>query len=147
MSVRPVPEGFHTVTPYLVVNDASGLLDYVKQAFGAKEADCMRSPDGTVRHADVLIGNSHVMMGQACEGHTATSTMLYLYVEDVDACFARAVEAGGEVVEELADKFYGDRTAAVRDTNGVTWYMATHVEDVPPDEMERRMEAEAAKQG
>jgi PhnB protein len=142
MAVNPIPEGFHTVTPYLTIKGATELLEFMKQAFGAEETECMRDGAGRVTHAQVLIGDSNVMMGECPVDHEPMPSMLYLYVDDVDAWFKQAVAAGGEVIEEPGDKFYGDRSGAVQDASGNRWYIATHVEDVPPEEMARRAQAE-----
>ena len=141
MAVKPVPDGFHTVTPYLSVTDAAKLLDFVQRAFGATAKDVMRAPDGAVMHADVVIGDSHVMMGQAGGEWKPTTAMLYLYVPDCDAAYRRALDAGGTTVREPRTEFYGDRSGGVADPFGNQWWVATHVEDVAPDEMERRMKA------
>ena len=138
MTVRPVPPGFHTVTPYLAVHCATELLAFTQAAFGAEPSEVVRDGEGRVRHAQVRIGDSIVMLGEVPADQTPYPATLYLYVEDVDAWFRRAVEAGGAVLEEPEDKFYGDRTAAVQDAQGNRWYMATHVEDVPEDELRRR---------
>ncbi len=143
MPVQPIPDGYHTITPYLPVQGATELLDFLKRAFNAVETEVM-APDGRVRHAEVRIGDSRVMMGETPKDPMAC--MLYLYVDDVDAWFDRAVKAGGEIVEKPSDQFYGDRHGAIKDPCGNVWYMATHIEDVSPEEMERRMkEASAAK--
>ena len=144
MAVKPIPGGYHTVTPYLVVDGAEDLLEFVKQAFGADEIVRMDGPDGKIAHAEVRIGDSVVMVGNASpmQGPAMPAT-IHLYVDDADATFRRAIEAGGTSLEEPADQFYGDRRAAVRDAVGNHWFMATHTEDVSPEEMERRMEAMA----
>ncbi|MGE0451045.1 MAG: VOC family protein [Vicinamibacterales bacterium] len=136
MAVRPVPEGYHTITPYLLVADAGALLDFVQRAFDGRSARAMRGPDGQVMHADVVIGDSHVMIGQG--GGAVMPTMLYLYVDDADALYARAIAAGGEAVQAMTTQFYGDRSGAVRDPAGNQWWIATHVEDVSSEELERR---------
>ena len=141
MAVKPVPEGYHTVTPYLTVKDASALLDFVKRAFGAQEKHVMRGPDGVIAHAEALIGDSHVMMGQARGEWTPMPAQLYLYVSDCDTVFQQAVSAGATSVQEPTTQFYGDRHGCVKDGNGNLWWVATHVEDVSNEEMERRMKA------
>jgi PhnB protein len=141
MAVKAIPEGFHTVTPYLMSTDANGLLDFVKRAFGAKEHHVMRGPDGKVGHADLVIGDSHVMMGQAHGNWAPMPSQLYLYVPDCDASFKQAVAAGGTVVEEPKTQFYGDRHGCVKDLVGNLWWLATHVEDVSNEEFERRLKA------
>ncbi|MFT5051409.1 MAG: PhnB protein [Chlamydiales bacterium] len=147
MSVAPIPDGFHTVTPYLTIVGATELLDFVKQAFEAIETESVRCPDGRVQHAQVTIGDSPVMMGEAPADFEPMPSTLYLYVDDVDAWYTRAIRAGGTVLEQPEDKFYGDRTAAVKDSCGNRWYMATHFEDAPPDELARRAQSARLKQG
>jgi uncharacterized glyoxalase superfamily protein PhnB len=139
MAVKPIPEGYHTVTPYLVVRGAAKMIDFLKAAFGAQEAfPPMKQPNGTIMHAEVKIGDSHIMLGEASEQHPATRGMIHLYVTDVDGVHKRAVGAGGQSTRAPEDMFYGDRTGAVTDFAGNTWYIATHKEDVAPAELERR---------
>ena len=138
MAVKPIPDGYHTVTPYLIVEGAQKLIDFLKQGFGAKETFSMPGPDGKIGHAEVKIGNSMVMLADANPRWKPTKTMLYLYVEDVDAVYKKAVAAGGKSVMEPTNQFYGDRSAGVEDACGNHWGIATHVEDVPMDELERR---------
>ena len=138
MAVKPVPEGFQTVTPYLLVPGISRLIDFLKQAFGAQEIQRSAMPDGSVAHALVKIGDSMVMMGEARADWKPMPVMLYLYVDDVDAWYHRAMEAGGTSVRELVNEFYGDRVGAVQDPSGNQWWLATRVEDLSPEEMTRR---------
>lgn len=146
MSVKPIPDGYHSITPYLVVNGAAKVLDFVKQAFGATEILRMPGPKGTIGHAEVRIGDSIVMMADAGSEHPAQPSMLMLYVPNVDEVFKRALAAGAKSEREPADQFYGDRAGGVIDSAGNRWYIATHIEDVPPEEIERRL-AEMAKKG
>ncbi len=139
---NPIPEGHHTVTPFLRVADAAKLIDFLKQAFAATETFRMDGPDGTVAHAEVKIGDSIVMIGQAPAGQ-AMQAMLHLYVPDTDAVYRSAMAAGATSIREPADQFYGDRSGGVRDICGNEWWMATHIEDVSQEEMERRMAAMA----
>src|SRR5207249_12267740 len=134
------PEGYRSVTPYLAVEGASALLDFVKKAFDAEEIMSMPTPDRKIGHAEVRIGDSVVMLADAStsEQGQPMAAMIHLYVEDADTTFKRAVEAGATVVRDLRDEFYGDRSGGVRDTAGNVWWIATHVEDVPPEEMEKR---------
>lgn len=141
---NPIPEGYRTVTPYLVVTNAAQLIEFLKQAFGAKQMFRMDSPDGSIAHAEVTIGDSIVMLGQTTPDR-AMRAMLHLYVPDIDASYKSALAAGAVSVREPADQFYGDRSAGVRDAFGNEWWIATHVEDVSPKEMERRMAAMARK--
>jgi uncharacterized glyoxalase superfamily protein PhnB len=146
MAVKPIPEGYHSITPYLVVEGADKLLDFVKQAFDAEPHECMRRPDGTIQHAEVKIGNSMVMLADASGRWKATSTTLYLYVNDTDATYRRTLEAGATSLMEPADQFYGDRNAGVQDPTGNYWWIATHLEDVSPEELKRRAEAQQKQQ-
>jgi PhnB protein len=145
MPVQPIPQGYHTVTPYIVAGDANALIEFTKRAFGAEEVHVMRMPDGRVMHGDVMIGNSHVMIGQAGGENKPFPAMLYLYVPDVDATFKQATAAGGTSIHEPATQFYGDRHGAVTDAEGNQWWIATHVEDVPEDELQRRGQAAMAQ--
>lgn len=138
MPVKPIPEGFHSITPYLVVNGAAKVLDFVKQAFGAQEIVRMPGPNGTIGHAEVKIGDSIVMLADASAQYPARATMLMLYVPNVDEVYQRALKLGGKSEREPADQFYGDRTAGIADPGGTLWYIATHIEDVAPDELKRR---------
>ncbi len=140
-AVKPIPEGYHSVTPYLLVAGIPKLLDFLKLAFGAAERERMTSPDGAIRHAEVKIGDSIVMMGEATEQWKAMPATVYVYVPDTDATYQRAVQAGGRTLREPRDEFYGDRTAGVEDPCGNQWWIGTHIEDVSPEEMERRAKA------
>jgi uncharacterized glyoxalase superfamily protein PhnB len=143
MNVRPIPDGYHTVTPYLVVRDAASLITFLQQAFKASEIERMESPDGGITHAEVRIGDSVVMMGESNEEVPPMQAMLHLYLENADVAYQRAVEAGATSLREPEDQFYGDRTAAVKDAFGNQWWLATHIEDVPPEEIRRRANAQA----
>lgn len=138
MPVNPVPPGFHTVTPYLVVTGIAKLIEFVRQAFDAEVAVCSEMPDGRIMHAEIRIGDSMIMMGEANERHAAMPSCLYLYVADTDAWYQRALDAGATSLMAPANQFYGDRNAGVKDLCGNYWWIGTHVEDVPPDELERR---------
>ena len=147
--VNPIPEGYHSVTPYLVVDGGARALEFYKQAFGATELFRMEGPDGKIGHAEIKIGDSHVMLGDESpemgargpQSFGGSPVSLMLYVEDVDATVNRAVEAGAKLTRPVADQFYGDRTGGLTDPFGHTWYVATHVEDVPPEELKRRAAA------
>ena len=145
MAVKPVPDGYHSITPYLVVQGVPKLIEFLKRAFEAKETERVTQPDGRVRHAEVKIGDSVVMLGEATGEHTPMPTSLYLYVPDADTTYKRALQAGGISLMEPANQFYGDRNAGVKDPVGNHWWIATHVEDVPPEELRRR--AAAAMKG
>jgi PhnB protein len=153
MAVKPVPEGYNTVTPYLAVDDASAAIEYYKKAFGAKERVRMDTPDGKIGHAEVEIGDSLVMLSDPFPQATTrppaelggTSASVFLYVDDVDAVVRKAVDAGATVTMDVADQFWGDRFGSIRDPFGHIWSIATHVEDVSPEEMaERAKQAMAA---
>ena len=141
MAVKPIPEGYHTATPYLIVTDADALLRFVTAAFQATVVEDHRDSSGRVVHADVLVGTSHLMLGQANDKWKAQPGTVLLYVPDADATYAAALAAGGRSVQAMTTQFYGDRSGGVEDPSGVTWWISTHVEDVPRDELERRMKA------
>jgi PhnB protein len=144
--VKPVPEGYHTVTPYLVVDGAEKIIKFMKDAFGAQPVfEPMMRPDGKVMHAEFKIGNSIVMLADSSERAQATSTMLYLYVPNVDAVYQKAIKAGGTSLMEPADQFYGDRSGGVKDPAGNRWHIGTHIENVSPAELKKRA-AEVMKQ-
>jgi len=140
-SVKPIPDGFHSVTPYLVVEGVPKLITFLEQAFDANEIERIPGPDGAVAHAEVRIGDSIVMMGSPRGETKAMPTTLYLYVTDIDATYTRALAAGGVSISEPTDQFYGDRTGAVRDPGGNEWHIATHVEDVSKEQLTKRMQA------
>ena len=137
MAVDPVPEGYHTVTPFLTLKDAAGAIDFYKKAFGAQERFRMPTPDGKVAHAELQIGDSVVMLSEALQ-EPVTSASIYLYVPNADATFDRAVKAGAQSTMPLTDMFWGDRFGRVTDPFGVRWGIATHKEDLSPDEIGRR---------
>jgi uncharacterized glyoxalase superfamily protein PhnB len=144
MPAKPIPEGYHAVTPYLVVDGAGRLMDFLQDVFGAQEIMRMAAPDGQIGHAEVCLGDSIMMIADATPEYPATSPMLFVYVDDVDETYRKAVAAGGTSTQEPADQFYGDRTAGAT-AFGIRWYIATHVEDIAPDEMERRGQAALAE--
>jgi PhnB protein len=146
MAVNYIPDGYHTVTPYLTVRGASKLLDFLKTAFDAQETVRMMRPDGTIGHAEVRIGDSAVMLGEASAEWKQTSATLYLYVKDADATYASALRAGATSLREPANQFYGDRHGAVTDPLGNSWWIATHIEDVSADEMKKRSAAAMQQQ-
>jgi PhnB protein len=143
MATKPIPEGYHSVTPYLTVDDAAEAIDYYKKVFGAKERVRMEAPGGKVGHAELEIGGSLVMLSDPFPQASTrspkelggTSASVFLYVEDVDAVVKQAVDSGATVTMEVADQFWGDRFGSVQDPFGHVWSIATHVEDVPPEEM------------
>ena len=150
--VRPIPQGYQAVTPYLIVDGAADAIEFYKKAFGATEVMRMPGPDGRIGHAEVRIADSHVMLADEAKemGHKGPKTVggspisLLLYVEDVDKVVDRAVAAGAKLTRPVADQFYGDRTGGIEDPFGHQWYVATHVEDVSPEEMRKRSEAMVA---
>jgi PhnB protein len=145
--VKPIPDGFHTLTPYLTVKGAASAIDFYKRAFGAKERFRMHGPDGkTVGHAEIVIGDSILMLAEenphfnkSPQTLNGTAVSMLIYVEDVDAAFKRAVEAGAKVLLPLEDKFYGERAGSLTDPFGHMWTLMTHIEDVPPHEMDKRL--------
>lgn len=141
MAVNYIPEGYHTVTPYLVVQGAAKVLDFVKRTFDAQELFRMPGPNGTIGHAEFMIGDSKIMIGDGGAEYPPMPSTLYVYVKDVDAAYKRALEAGGTMVKAPANQFYGDRNATVKDPSGNQWGIATHVEDISPEEMDRRAKA------
>ena len=143
--VRPIPEGYHTVTPYLSVDGAAAAIEFYKSAFGAKELFRMTDEGGRVGHAELQIGDSRLMLADEYPEMSfrgpkflgGTPVMLHLYVDDVDTWFARAVAAGARVSRPVRDEFYGDRTGSVEDPFGHRWSLATHVRDVSEEEMKQ----------
>ena len=146
MPVNPIPPGYHNVTPYLIVEGAARVIDFAKQAFGAEEIMRMDGKDGAIGHAEFKIGDSRVMVADSSDRWPSMPVSLHLYVEDCDSLYARAMEAGGTSLREPVDEFYGDRSAGVKDPAGNLWWLATHVEDVPEDEMARRAKEWVAQQ-
>lgn len=141
--VKAVPDGYHTVTPFLNLKGASEAIEFYKTAFGAKERYRMPGPGGAVMHAELQLGDSIIMLSEAMQ-HTPTSAAIHLYVEDADAFVSRATKAGCQVTMPLQDMFWGDRYGMVVDKWGNRWSIATHKEDVPPAEMQKRMQAQMA---
>jgi PhnB protein len=146
-TVKPIPEGYHTATPYLTVHDGTRALEFYKQAFGAQVMVRMDGPEGKVGHAEIQIGDSRIMLADEFPNMGAKSAQtlggspvaVLLYVEDVDALFRQAVAAGAKEDRPVEDQFYGDRMGSVVDPYGHRWLIATHKEDVSPEEMKRRM--------
>jgi uncharacterized glyoxalase superfamily protein PhnB len=135
MPVKAKPDGYHTATPYLIVDDASGLVEFMKAAFGATERFLQGEPGGPIQHGEVQIGDSVIMFGSSSEKYPALTASVHLYIDDVDAVYKQAIAAGATSVGEPADQRYGDRSAGVLDAYGTRWWLATHIKDVPPDEM------------
>ena len=145
-SVKPIPEGYHTVTPYLLVQGAEKLIDFMKNAFDAKETERYSMPDGSIGHAEVRIGDSVIMVADAQgDEYKPMAAGIHLYVEDCDVTYKRAIGAGATSVREPQDQFYGDRSAGVNDQFGNRWWFATRKEDLSKEEIFKRMD-EAMKQ-
>ena len=153
MATKPIPEGYHTVTPYLAVDDAAKAIEFYKRAFGAKERVRMEAPGGKIGHAELEIGDSILMLSDTFPQATTkppkelggTSASVFMYAEDVDEVVRQAVDAGATVTMEVADQSWGDRFGTVSDPFGHSWSIATHVEDLTPEEIaERAKEAMAA---
>jgi len=140
MAVKPIPAGYHSVTPYLIGN-AAKVLDFVKSVFDAQETLRMPGLNGTIGHAEFRIGDSNLMISDGGAEYPPMPCSLYVYVDNADEAYKRALKAGATSLKEPADQFYGDRTASVRDAAGNVWGIGTHIEDVPPDELERRAKA------
>jgi PhnB protein len=149
MAVQPVPEGYSSVTPYLIVTDAAEAIEFYKRVFAAKELMRFEAPDGRVAHAELQIGDSRIMLSdehpqmgfRSPQSLGGSGTGIMLYVEDVDRVFARAIDAGAKTHQEIRDQFYGDRSGSLIDPFGHLWTVATHIEDVSEEDMQRRMEA------
>jgi PhnB protein len=149
MATKPIPDGYRTATPYLIVKGAAEAIEFYKRAFGATEMLRMADPQGRVGHAEIKIGDSVIMLADEhpAMGYRSprslggSSVSILLYLEDVDAVFERAVKAGAKAQRVVMDQFYGDRSGTLEDPFGHMWTVATHVEDVPPEEMKRRAQA------
>jgi PhnB protein len=146
---KPIPKGYHTATPYLIIKGAAKAIEFYKKAFGAAEVMRMTQPDGRVGHAEIKIGDSLIMLADEFPEMGARSPQslggspvsILLYVQDVDALTSQAITAGAKVVRPVKDQFYGDRSGSLEDPFGHQWHIATHVEDVPPEEMKKRAAA------
>lgn len=148
-NVKPIPDGYHTVTPYLILNDAASAIEFYKRAFAATELFRMAGPNGKVGHAEIRIGDSRIMLAdehpemgaRSLKSIGGSPISFLLYVDNVDAFVEHAVSEGAKVVRPIENKFYGDRTGGLEDPFGYQWYVATHIEDVSSEEMERRAAA------
>jgi PhnB protein len=155
MAVKPVPEGYHTVTPYLIVKDAARAIEFYKQAFDARELMRMADPSGKIGHAEIKIGDSPIMLSDEAPDWGARSPQtiggspvgICLYVENVDKLFNQAIAAGAKELRPVQDQFYGDRSGTLTDPFGHQWTVATHKEDLSPEEIGRRFEAYMKQQG
>jgi PhnB protein len=151
-NVKPIPEGYPRVIPYLSINGATAAIDFYKNVFGAKERVRMPAPDSKIGHAELEIGDSVIMLADVFPGMSApdpktlggTPVNLMVYVEDVDTVFDRALKAGAKAERPVENQFYGDRVGQFEDPFGHKWFVATHVEDVSPEEMEKRAAAAMA---
>ena len=141
MAVNYIPEGYKTVTPYLAVKNAEKLLAFIQTVFDGQESLRMQGPDGKIAHAEMMIGDSKVMLGEPVNDKMIMPAMLNVYVRDCDAVYKKALAAGGKSSREPEDQFYGDRVAGVMDPFGNHWFIATHVEDVSEEETQRRAAA------
>ena len=153
--VKPIPAGHHTVAPYLAIKNAVSALEFYKKAFGAIETYKLIVPDGRLGHAEIRLGNSLIMLsdefpefgGKAPESLGGSPVSIHLYVDDVDAFVKKAVAAGARELKPVADQFYGDRSGQLQDPYGHLWWVATHKEDVAPEEMQKRVQALFARAG
>jgi PhnB protein len=153
--VRAIPEGHHTVTPYLIVGDAAAAIAFYKKAFGAEELMRVAAPNGKIGHAEIRIGDSVIMLADEYPDMNArgphafggSPVSIHLYVEDVDAVAGQAIAAGATVVRPVQDQFYGDRSGSFTDPFGHSWHVATHKEDLTPEELDKRVKAAMAQHG
>lgn len=147
-AVKPIPEGYHTITPYLIIRDAAKALEFYKKAFGATVVMCMEGQPGKIAHAEIKIGNSMLMLAEEAPERDARGPQsfggspvgLHLYVDDVDQFFNRAIAAGAVTVQPVQDQFYGDRSGMLTDPFGHAWSIGTHKENLSPEEIAQRME-------
>ena len=152
MAVKAIPDGYHSVTPYLIISGATGAIEYYKKAFGATELMRIDAPGGKIGHAEIKIGDSPIMLADEFPemGYKSPTTLggspvsIMIYVEDVDTVFKQAIAAGGKEQRPVKDQFYGDRSGTLEDPFGHVWHVATHQEDVSAEEMEQRASAHAA---
>ena len=155
MTAKPIPDGYHTATPYLIVKKAAEAIEFYKRAFGATELMRLVAPGGAVGHAEIKIGDSPIMLAdespdegfRSPESMSGSAVSILLYVEDVDACFSQATAAGAKILRPVKDQFYGDRSGTLKDPFGHVWTIATHTEDISPSEINRRAEVFFQEQG
>jgi len=154
MNVKPIPDGYASITPYLMVRDGAGAIEFYKKAFGATERLRLPAPNGRVGHAELEIGGSVIMLASACdeaadtrgpEAYGGSPVGIHLYVKDVDTVVKQAVTLGATITRPVENQFYGDRSGGITDPFGHRWYVSTHVEDVPHDELQKRMAAMSKK--
>jgi|HubBroStandDraft_4_1064222.scaffolds.fasta_scaffold361120_2 PhnB protein len=146
MAVKPIPDGYGTVTPYLTVDDPAPVIEFLKKVLDAKEIFAMRDDKGNIGHAEVKVGSSILMLGKARDEWKSRPGNFYVYVEDCDAIYEKALAAGAISLSKPETQFYGDRHGGVTDSQGNNWWVATHVEDISPDDMKRRAEEHQKKQ-
>jgi uncharacterized glyoxalase superfamily protein PhnB len=142
--VQPIPEGFHTLTAYLLVADAEKEVEFAKAAFDAQEIHISKLPDGSIMHATLKIGTSMLMLGQVSGEMKPVPSMLFMYVENVDGVYRRAVASGGKPTQEPMDQMWGDRAGAVSSPNGIQWWISTHIEELSEAELQERVAARSA---
>lgn len=146
MAVKPIPDGYHTVTPYLTVDDPAQVIDFLKKVFNAQETFVMRDAQGNIGHAEVKVGTSMLMLGKAHDQWKSRPGNFYVYVEDCDALYQKALDVGATSISKPEDQFYGDRHGGVADSQGNNWWIATHVKDISEDDMKRAAEEHQKKQ-
>ena len=152
MAVKPIPEGYHSVTPYLIIKGAARAIDFYKKAFGATELMRMPQPDGRIAHAEIKIGDSRIMLAdeypemnfRSPQAFGGTPVAISLYMQDVDRVVKKAIAGGAKVLRPVTDQFYGDRSGSLEDPFGHVWHVATHKEDIPMKELKKRAAAMAA---
>lgn len=144
--VQAVPQGYSSVTPYLIVDGATKLIEFIKQTFDAQERERVPGSGGKISHAELKIGDSIIMLADSTMEWKPMPVNLYVYVDDMDTVYRKALAAGAVTIREPKDQLYGDRSASVKDPLGNVWGIATHIEDVSPDEMQRRMKEESGNQ-
>jgi PhnB protein len=144
--VKPIPDGYQAVIPYLVVSNAAAVIDFVKAVFGAEEILRMTNPDGKIGHTELRVGGCVIMLSEGGGQYKPMPSMLYVYVTDVDTVYQRAVAAGAVSLKEPEDQFYGDRTAGFADVSGNQWFVGTHIEDMSEEELLRRHKAARSAQ-
>lgn len=138
MSVKPIPEGYSNVIPYLICKDTNKVIEFAEKTFGAKLSNINKGEDGTVYHATIHIRDSAVMLSEGSEKYPAVPAMMYIYVENTDEVYKKGLEAGGKSLREPTDEFYGDRSCGLEDSSGNQWWIASHLEDVSDEEIARR---------
>lgn len=138
MPINPIPDKYHSVTPYIIVPDVSKLLDFIEKVFAGEITEKVTSPDGTIMHAEIKVRDSMIMLGGSPDSSKHTKSIFYIYTEDTDAVYRRAIELGASSLMEPIDQYYGDRNAGVYDMFGNQWWIATHIEDVSSEELLKR---------